>query len=51
MAAKDLNAEGITTFAQIAALTDDEIARIDEHMPFSAAQISDWREQAKDLAK
>ena len=51
VAAKDLNAEGITTFAQIAALTDDEIARIDEHMPFSAAQISDWRDQAKDLAK
>lgn len=51
VAAKDLNAEGITTFAQIAALTDDEIAVIDEHMPFSAAQISDWREQAKDLAK
>ena len=51
VAAKDLHAEGITTFAQIAALTDDEIATIDEHMPFSAAQISDWREQAKDLAK
>ncbi len=51
VAAKDLNAEGITTFAQIAALTDEQIATIDEHMPFSAAQISDWREQAKDLAK
>lgn len=51
VAAKDLNAEGITTFAQIAALTDEQIATIDEHMPFSAAQISDWRDQAKDLAK
>lgn len=51
VAAKDLNAAGITTFAQIAALTDEDIARIDEHMPFSAAQIGDWREQAKNLAK
>ncbi|MBZ0163534.1 MAG: 50S ribosomal protein L21 [Notoacmeibacter sp.] len=43
--------QGITTFAQVAALTDADIVRIDEAMPFSAEQISDWREQAKELAK
>ena len=51
VAAKDLNEQGITTFAQLAKLTDKDVARIDEYMPFSADQISDWREQAKDLAK
>ena len=51
VAEKDLNEQGITTFAQIAALTDEEIASIDEAMPFSAAQITDWREQAAELAK
>ena len=50
VAEKQLNAQGITTFAQIAAFTDEDIARIDAGMPFSAAQISDWREQAKTLA-
>jgi len=50
VAAKDLNEQGITTFAQIAALSDEEIARIDAAMPFSTAQIEDWREQAKTLA-
>jgi len=51
VAAKDLNEQGITTFAQIAKLSDADIAKIDENMSFSAAQISDWRDQAKDLAK
>ena len=51
VAAKDLNEQGITTFAQLAKLTDKDVAKIDEHMPFSADQISDWREQAKELAK
>ncbi|PWV98362.1 LSU ribosomal protein L21P [Hoeflea marina] len=51
VAAGQLNEQGITTFAQIAALSDADIARIDEAMPFSADQISDWREQAKALAK
>jgi len=50
VAAKDLNEQGITTFAQIAALSDDDVARIDAAMPFSTAQIEDWREQAKALA-
>ena len=51
VAAGQLNEQGIPPFAQVAALSDADIARIDEAMPFSAAQISDWREQAKALAK
>ncbi|APH70200.1 50S ribosomal protein L21 [Aquibium oceanicum] len=51
VAAGQLKDQGITTFAQIAALSDEDVARIDENMPFSADQISDWREQAKELAK
>ena len=50
VAEKQLNAQGITTFAQIAAFTDADIEKIDAAMPFSAAQITDWREQAKALA-
>jgi large subunit ribosomal protein L21 len=51
VAAKDLAEQGIVTFAQLAKLTDKDVAKIDEHMPFSADQIRDWREQAKELAK
>jgi large subunit ribosomal protein L21 len=51
VAAGQLKEQGITTFAQLAALTDADIAKIDEHMPFSADQINDWKAQAKDLAK
>jgi len=51
VAAGQLNEQGITTFKQIAKLTDEDIATIDANMPFSAEQISDWREQAKELAK
>ncbi|MER8577378.1 50S ribosomal protein L21 [Mesorhizobium sp. M0815] len=51
VAAGQLNEQGITTFAQIAKLSDKDVAKIDEHMPFSADQIKDWREQAKELAK
>lgn len=51
VAAKDLNEQGIITFAQLAKLTEKDVAKIDEHMPFSADQIKDWREQAKELAK
>ncbi|MBZ9859697.1 50S ribosomal protein L21 [Mesorhizobium sp. CA12] len=51
VAAKDLAEQGIITFAQLAKLTEKDIAKIDEHMPFSADQIKDWREQAKELAK
>ena len=51
VAAKDLAEQGIITFAQLAKLSDKDVAKIDEHMPFSAEQISDWREQAKELTK
>ena len=51
VAEKQLNEQGITTFAQFAALSDVDVAKIDENMAFSADQISDWREQAKALAK
>lgn len=51
VAAGQLNEQGITTFKQIAALSDKDIAKIDEAMPFSADQIGDWRDQAKELAK
>jgi large subunit ribosomal protein L21 len=51
VAAGQLNEQGITTFVQIAKLSDKDVAKIDEHMPFSADQIMDWREQAKELAK
>ena len=46
VAEQQLNEQGITPFAQIAALTDAEIEKIDANMPFSAAQISDWKAQA-----
>ncbi|MEN0040634.1 MAG: 30S ribosomal protein S2 [Pseudomonadota bacterium] len=46
VAEKQLNEQGITTFAQIAALSDADIEKIDANMPFSAAQISDWKAQA-----
>ena len=51
VAEKQLNEQGITTFAQIAKLTAADIKKIDEAMPFSADQIKDWKEQAKALAK
>ena len=51
VAAGQLKEQGIATFAQIAALSDKDVAKIDEAMPFSADQIKDWREQAKALAK
>jgi len=51
VAEKQLNEQGIATFAQIAALTAADIAKIDEYMPFSAAQIEDWQAQAKERVK
>ena len=48
VAEKQLKEQGITTFAQIAAFTDADIAKIDENMPFSADQIKDWQAQAKE---
>ncbi len=51
VAAEQLKEQGITTFAQIAKLSDADVEKIDGAMPFSADQIKDWREQAKELAK
>jgi large subunit ribosomal protein L21 len=51
VAAGQLREQGITTFAQLASLTDDDVTKIDATMPFSTDQIRDWREQAKELAK
>ncbi len=47
VAEKQLNEQGITTFKQIADLSADDIARVDEYMPFSSDQIEDWQTQAK----
>ena len=51
MAAQQLADQGITTFKQLAKLTEADIEKIDANMPFSADQIRDWQEQAKELAK
>lgn len=50
VAKTQLNEQGLTTFAQLAKLTAADIKRIDEAMPFSAEQISDWRNQAKKMS-
>ena len=49
VAERQLNEQGLTTFAQLAELTDEDVERIDAYMPFSAAQIRTWQEQAKTL--
>ena len=51
VAERQLKEQGITTFRQIAELTDADIERVDEYMPFSAAQIRDWQGQAKEKVK
>ena len=48
VAEKQLNEQGIMTFAQIATLSEEDIVKVDEYMPFSADQIKDWQAQAKD---
>jgi large subunit ribosomal protein L22 len=45
----ELNAAGISTFAQLAALTDDEITALDEKVTRSADQIKEWRTQAQQI--
>ena len=47
VAERQLNEQGITTFKQIAELTDEDIVKVDTYMPFSAAQIRSWQEQAR----
>lgn len=49
---KKLNGAGITTFAQIAALTEAQIAELEEQLSLSGRFAKDgWVEQAKELAK
>ena len=50
VAERQLNEQGITTFAQIAGLSASDIQRIDDYMPFSDRQIRDWQKQAKKKA-
>ncbi len=46
-----LKEQGITTYKQIAELTAEDIAKVDEYMPFSSAQIEDWKAQAAERLK
>jgi len=49
---KKLHAAGVTTFAQIAAWTEDDIAAMDEQLSFKGRiEREGWVEQAKELAK
>lgn len=49
---KKLNAEGITTFAQVAAWTDADVEAIEEKLSFKGrVGREDWIAQAKELAK
>lgn len=48
---KKLNALGITTYAQVAAFTAEDIARVDDVLSFKGRiERENWIEQAKDLA-
>ncbi len=46
---EELNAAGITTFAQLAALSDDEVTALDAKVTRSADQIKEWRTQAQQI--
>ncbi len=46
---EELNAAGITTFQQLADLSDDDITALDEKVSRSADQITDWRQQAQEI--
>ncbi|MFC4671966.1 50S ribosomal protein L21 [Seohaeicola nanhaiensis] len=50
--AKKLNEAGVTTFAQIAAWTEADVAAMDEKLSFKGRiEREGWIEQAKELAK
>ena len=49
VAERQLNEQGITTYKQIAELSDADVERVDAYMPFSATQIRSWQEQAREL--
>ena len=46
---EELNAAGITTFQQLADLSDDDINALDEKVSRSADQITEWRQQAQEI--
>lgn len=46
---EELHAAGITTFAQLAALSDDEVTALDAKVSRSADQIKEWRTQAQQI--
>ena len=46
---EELNAAGITTFQQLADLSDDDITALDEKVSRAADQITDWRLQAQEI--
>ena len=49
---KKLNDLGITTFAQVAAFTKDDIEKVDDALSFKGRiERDDWVSQAKELAK
>ncbi len=49
---KKLHAAGVTTFAQVAAWTDEDVAAMDEQLSFKGRiEREGWIEQAKELAK
>lgn len=49
---KKLNALGITTFAQVAAFTPEDIAKVDDALSFKGRiERDDWLKQAAELAK
>ncbi|GAB4536921.1 MAG: hypothetical protein Tsb0024_07170 [Ruegeria sp.] len=49
---KKLHEAGVTTFAQIAAWTEDDVAAMDEKLSFKGRiEREGWIEQAKELAK
>jgi large subunit ribosomal protein L22 len=45
----ELNDAGISTFAQLAALSDDDVAALDAKVSRSADQIMEWRTQAQQI--
>jgi large subunit ribosomal protein L21 len=47
--AEQLAEQGISSFADMAKLTDKKIGELAEAIPFSAEQITEWRDQAKEL--
>ncbi len=51
VAETQLNEQGITTYKQIAELSAEDIQRVDDYMPFSSAQIEDWKAQAAERLK